>query len=381
MSPRLHNLLLTLRCFARAAPHFAAARRKVLPPRRAVVVQRAALGDMVCTTPVFAALKRAFPSCRLTVVGTALNLELLAGNSDVDEYIVWRNTKEARTLLRRRNFDIGILVAPSPDSLATLLLAGVPRVIAPRMSGKTPFQTLSYRLLLRLCEVVPHALGKYAPREYLRLLEPLGVTDSDTTKKLAYSRGAVEQVARFFAEQKNGMGALRVGIAPGAGATFKCWPAERFGMLAEKLWGEYRAQLFIVGSAHDTRDVAAMKRAIPQGVPYTDTTGRWSVDELKAFIAGLHLFVSADTGPVYLAEAFGVPTVDIVGPVDERDQPPRGNLHAVVFDESRTAPVTGVFTNKFFSLRAARKQAEAISVEQVLAAVRRVLAASGKITP
>ncbi len=366
---RLNNLWLVARCFAR----FRTARHKSLPPRRAVIIQRAALGDMVCTTPVFAVLKRVFPECRLTVVGNSLNGRLLEHNSDVDEYFVWKDVGETIAFLCRGNFDIGFLVAPSPESLAAFILADVPWVIAPRMSGPTPFQTLSYRLLLRLAAVVPHALGQYAPREYLRLLMPLGIDACNTAKKLGYSRVAAENAAHFFAEQKNGLGTPRVGIVPGAGAKFKEWPAARFGELAVRIWEKYRAQIFIIGGEGDREAVEHMKRSIPKGVSYVDTTGRFSIDELKAFIAGLSLFISADTGPIYIAEAFDVPTVDIVGPVDEKDQPPHGAKHAVVFDKNRAKPVTGVFTNKFFSMREARRQAEAISVYDVFSAAACIL--------
>jgi ADP-heptose:LPS heptosyltransferase len=116
-----------------------------------------------------------------------------------------------------------------------------------------------------------------------------------------------------------------------------------------------------------------MKSSIPHDVPFFDTTGLWNIDELKVFISKLGLFVSSDTGPIYIAEAFGVPTVDIVGPVDEKDQPPRGPFHEVVFDNTRARPVTGVFTNKFYNYTEARRQAEAITVEQVFSAVQKCI--------
>lgn len=369
---RLNNFLLVLRCFARAL-YRGAARRKCVPPRRAVVIQRAALGDMVCTTPFFTAFKLAFPKCSLTVVGNALNKELLAHNADVDEYVVWKGVDETIALLRRGNFDIGFLVAPSPDSLASLLLAGIPQVVASRMSGKTPFQTLSYRLLLMLCDEAKHTLGHYAPREYLRLLEPFGVSASDTAKRLVFSRVAEENIMQFFANQEAEHKHLRVGIAPAAGAKFKEWLPARFGELAGRIAKELNAHIFIIGSVADRQTADEMKKAMPSTVHLTDTVGQWNIDELKAFISKLDLFVSADTGPIYIAEAFGVSTVDIVGPVDERDQPPHRPHHAVVFDETRAKPVTGVFTNKFFDMVEARRQTEAISVEQAFRAVRTVL--------
>ena len=57
---------------------------------------------------------------------------------------------------------------------------------------------------------------------------------------------------------------------------------------------------------------------------FVNTDGLFSLDELKALIQRLSLFISVDTGPIYIAEAFDVPTIDIIGPMDENEQPPRG---------------------------------------------------------
>lgn len=36
-----------------------------------------------------------------------------------------------------------------------------------------------------------------------------------------------------------------------------------------------------------------------------------------------NLYIAADTGPIYIAHALKVPLVDIIGPVDPREQPPK----------------------------------------------------------
>jgi len=365
---RLNNLFLLSLCFVRAV-FCGVSRKKQVSHKKVVIIQRAAIGDMVCTTPLFSGLKRVFPKCEITILGNKINKELLDRNHDVSRYVIWKSFWDSVSELKSGDFNVGILVAPSPDSLSALLLSGIPFVIAPRMSKKTPFQTISYRLLLSLCEVAGHSIGSYAPREYLRLLEPLGIFANNTEKKLAYSDVANEKVDKFFAEHAKFKNILRIGIAHSTGAKFKEWPAERFGKLTVKLWEKYRACIFIVGASYDENEAIKMKSAIPENIPFIDTVGKWNIDELKAFISKLDLFIGADTGPIYIAEAFNVPTVDIIGPVDEKDQPPRGLLHKVVFDESRKSPVTGVFTNKFYNYEEARRQAEAITVEQVFSVV------------
>lgn len=98
-----------------------------------------------------------------------------------------------------------------------------------------------------------------------------------------------------------------------------------------------------------------------------------SIDELKALIAQAGLFVAVDTGPVYIAEAFGTPTVDIVGPMDEREQPPRGEIHLVVVPPAPRTPQLHIMNARVYNEEEVRRQTESISVEMVAGACRKIL--------
>jgi len=94
-------------------------------------------------------------------------------------------------------------------------------------------------------------------------------------------------------------------------------------------------------------------------------TGRINIDELKAVVARLDLFISADTGPIYIAEAFQVPTVDIVGPVDEKEQPLIG-LRNLIVVAKRKRPELKVMNARFYNEEEARRQVEEIKLEKVI---------------
>ncbi len=89
-------------------------------PQKILIAQTTTnLGDMVCTTPVFRAIKKAYPNARLYVLGTRKNKELLEGNTDVDVYIEHAGFFTLLWQLRKEHFDFGCIPTrfPKPTAL------------------------------------------------------------------------------------------------------------------------------------------------------------------------------------------------------------------------------------------------------------------------
>lgn len=334
-----------------------------------LIIQAAKLGDMVCTTPMFRAVRHTYPEARLCVMGDALNKEVLAGNPYIDEYIVLpKEGGKLRDIIRSKKIDYACITSPNPRVLLALVLARVPRIVAPKIiGGFSPYYTKTYRLFSLFVTQVPHTMGTYAPREYLRLLEPLGIYTDDTRKDIFITDAAKERVQKMLESAGVRQDELLVGIAPGVGNKIKVWGANRFAEVAAELQKKYGAKIVVIGGSRDADEVQAMltARAGKEGV--IDLSQKLSIEELKALIAKLKLFISVDTGPIYLAEALGVATVDIVGPMDEREQPPRGDMHAVVV-APRTAPAMHIMNASMIDTAEARRQTDAITPEMVVKA-------------
>lgn len=361
---------LSLVCCAYAAVR-GSARSAPKDPRHVIVMQMAKLGDMVCTTPLLRAIKKHYPQCEVVVVGSALNKELLRGSADVDQYVVFRGIWATARALRRAQYDFGVMTGPSVTHFAVLFLGGVQAIAVPKIEqGRSSYETLAYKTIRRLCILEPHRMGHYAPREYLRLLEPLGIQAEDTKKYLAYSEAARVHAEKFVASLRRPL----IGIAPSAGNKVKKWPPERFAALSDALVEKYKATVIVFGGSRDTETVENMLSCCKEKENVINTLNRFSVDDLKATVALLDLFVSVDTGPIYIAEAFGVATVDIVGPMDEREQPPRGEKHVVVIPPGPRVPQLHIMNARSYNYAEARRQVESITVEMVLEACRKLLA-------
>lgn len=351
------------RCLCRAL----ARGRAVRAPRESkvlIAVLTGKLGDIVCGTPILRALRAKFPHARLIAAGGRVLRPLLADSGLADECLDIDDITEAQ--LRSFRADAAVLTGPSFAAAAKLYLAGIPLVTAPRVvDGYSPFETWPYRILKRLIATYPYRMGHYAPRERLRCLEPLGIISEDTTKKLGYSDAAAERVERFFAESGIGSAEFVVGVSATAGNKIKEWPEERFAQVIDRLAAE-GARAVLIGGPADKERVDRVMKHLQDPARVVNAQGRFDIDELKALVARFSLFIAVDTGPIYVAEAFGVPTLDIVGPMDENEQPPRGRYHRTVVPR-RTRPELRVLNARVYDATEAARQTLSITAAEVSA--------------
>jgi heptosyltransferase II len=368
MLPSMDTLSLLIRCFSRVLAFGPASSRGT--PRAICIIQTAQMGDMVCTTPMFRAVKKAYPECKVYVVGTVLNKEILAGNPDVDGYLVWQHDiNEMSKKIKELHCDFGCTTSPNFSGLAALCLAGVPSIAAPRIvGGWSPTETKSYRLLRKLAFAIPHGFESYAPREYLRLLEPIGIHTDDTKKYIFCTREARASVTKKLVELA---GKPYTVMSPSAGNKIKRWPSERFAEVAEHIAHKYMP-VVVIGAVPDREEVAQMMSHVKNPLVH-NFSEQLSIEELKALIARASLFVSVDTGPLYIAEAFDIPTIDIVGPVSEKDQPPSVPPKHIVITPPRSRPAMFAMNGRVYDEKEAQRQASTTSAAEVIKVVGTLL--------
>jgi heptosyltransferase-3 len=127
---------------------------------------------------------------------------------------------------------------------------------------------------------------------------------------------ATRQLLRSVAER--GIGLARPGgggtiIHPGSGSPDKCWPAEHFAELAERLTAAGRRVAFVVGEAERDRwpaeRLARLSAAAEVRQPAT-------LLDLLAELTAADAFIGNDSGPGHLAGILGVPTLSLFGPTD-----------------------------------------------------------------
>jgi len=333
------------------------------------------MGDMVCTTPLFRAVKKHIPNVRLIVLGNAINESLLFGSSDVDRYVVY-DEKKLRSVIEKlhsEKIDVAILSVPNPRGLATLALSRARIIIAPVVvGGWSPYETKAYKILRLFVKTAEHCMGSYAPREYLKLLEPLKIKESDTQKHLAVQVSAKNKAVNFLKKLQDAR--PLVIVAPSVGNKIRRWPGERFARVINHLRNKYDATVLIVGGSQDVLEVNEVLAHLQSDEKIMNLSGMLSLEELKAYISECDMFISVDSGPLYIAEALHIPTVDIVGPVDPKEHPPQGGLSRLVLPPKPYTPAIHILNTSWIDIEEAKRQTDVITVEAVVSAIDNLFA-------
>ncbi|MEK7177180.1 MAG: glycosyltransferase family 9 protein [Patescibacteria group bacterium] len=370
---RAKNLILIVTVFLKALVTGGAHRTPSLPPKSIVaMVLTSNVGDMIFATSVFRAIKEKYPDCYLTVVGSKKNTITLSGNKDINKYIVIpASIRELINLLKVVRADYGFSLTTSSFDIASMFLSGIKSIACFDVKNAPGAHTRSYRLLKKLCVQVPYYIGQYCSQEYLRILEPIGIFSNNTAKYLFYDKEIAKKLRDRLLEKGVDLERQKTAvISPGAGTKTKLWPAERFTEVADFL-AEHGFKIAVIGGPGDKEEVELFKSKL-KTKDLLDAAS-FSLEELIYFISTCKLLVANDSGPVYMAEAFKVPTLVVVGPTDEFEHPPHGPLNMVVTpDRDKEAPeMRGHIVG--YSEEKAREQIEQVTVEEVLAALKTLL--------
>lgn len=297
-----------------------------MSPRRILVVRRDNIGDLVCTTPLFTALRAAVPGAHIAALVNSYNAGVLARNPDLDAVHVYTKLKHRAPgtsalgplltrlalirRLRRERFDLAVLARSGFDrhGFNFVRLLGIPRVIGFAPAGATP-RGLTDPL------PVPDNAALHEVEAIWQLLAPLGIDVAPGPLRM------FPDPARVAAwRQKVGGGGTPV-IAVHVSAREATrqlaadkWIAFLHGLCAARP-GITPALFWSPGAEDDPRhpgDDAKAQRILDGcaglGVVPCPTA---SLDELTAALAACTAFIGADGGAMHVAVAVGLPTVGL----------------------------------------------------------------------
>ncbi len=227
--------------------------------------------------------------------------------------------------LRRGAFDTALLLPSSFGSALEAWAAAIPRRVGLDLNGRGLLLTDRVAPFREGGKVVPVYMG----RLYARLGGVLlGEELASSGPCLEPPAPAQEKAATLWREL--GLEGKRVvGLVPGASyGSSKCWPPGHFKALAGALEAEGLTPILLHGPGEE-----ALVSAIGLDPPSVLGPGKVGLDLLPSVLGRCTAVVTNDTGPRHVAEALGVKTFVLLGPMDRR-YTESGSAHVRVLQEA-----------------------------------------------
>ncbi|MCF8044287.1 MAG: lipopolysaccharide heptosyltransferase II [Desulfarculaceae bacterium] len=283
------------------------------------------VGDAVMTTPVIRAVKKNFPSSRLTLLAKPWVAPVFDHNPYVDRVMIYkesgRHKKGLGTLrlardLRRSEFDLAVLMQNAFEAALITFLAGIPQRLGYNTDGRGV-------LLNPAIPLNPGFKERHLIDYYRQIVKKAGLIDDGPHLHLFLTdeeRAGAEQIlAENDIDPTGGI----IGINPGAtGGNAKRWFPERFAKLAERLCDTYATKVVVFGGPAD-RKLGEYIRSLSKD-KCVNLAGKTTLRQAFALIARCAVFITNDSGLMHAASALDVNQLALIGPTDHRATAPYG---------------------------------------------------------
>ncbi|OGJ58716.1 hypothetical protein A2635_03445 [Candidatus Peribacteria bacterium RIFCSPHIGHO2_01_FULL_51_9] len=328
--------------------------------QKILIIQLGALGDLLCTTPLFRAIKETHPHTEIHVLCIKKSSIVLQGNPNVDQIHFYDATTRWGLIrqMRKEKFDWSINCLPG----AFVSVVGLWSLIPNRIN--TPSQ--KHGILVRVLGIfsqygLPYSLGTHTFDHYMDLAGFMGV------RRVRYGIDFYPGEIKSNLPLKDGF----VILSLTAGNSVKEWPLSKFVQLANYITTELGRDVIL--STLDTKATQDVRSHVqrPDRV-YDGST--LSLAELGDACRKAGAFVSVDTGPMYIAFAMGCPVVVVLGPIHPKEQiPPESDRVVHIPPPSGCTPWVHISLTPRKGSEEQLRCARDTSVEDVIEGLARVI--------
>jgi ADP-heptose:LPS heptosyltransferase len=290
-------------------------RLKLTGKERFLVIRTDRVGDVILSTPVLEAIKSHFPKSHLAMMVSSYAADVVKNNPNLDDVIIddpengHKGIKGFFLLLKeikRRDFDVGILLRPTLRLSLLLFLAGI------RYRIGTGYRF--YQMFFNQKIYIHRKLNLRHEVNYnFDLLKPLGIAPQRISPQVYLCPEEERFAHQIWGEFKITPEDTVVVIHPGSGNSSLNLPPRRFAQVADELVEKINAKIILTGIEREKGMVDFIMNEMEHSV--IDLTGRTKLRELASVLKNCDVVISNSTGPMHLAVALGTPTVAIFCPI------------------------------------------------------------------
>ncbi|MBI5403880.1 MAG: glycosyltransferase family 9 protein [Ignavibacteriae bacterium] len=310
-----------------------------------VVRQHNQIGDMLCSLPLFAALKKKYPQAKITLVASVTNYSIVFGdvNPFINDVLIFNKSTLLHIFrffgkLRKTKFDLGIV--PSTVSISrtshfiNYFSKAKVRAGVKSMNGK---QNKTGFLLNIKSDFYWDKLKMHQTERNLDIVRQIGcdLTQDDKNKlRLGLSQKETEFAEEFFKNNCPDKNRKRIAFQPGAGKIPNRWNINNFAELMERLQKRYNPYI-IINSGPIDKDVTDIllpelgKLGIEPIIIY------YPIRETGAILAKSDILISNDTGTMHVAAMVNIKVIGLFGPTESYEWAPVNEHGACIQSKSK----------------------------------------------
>jgi lipopolysaccharide heptosyltransferase III len=272
-------------------------------PENIIISRTDSIGDVVLTLPMAKMIKEKFPSCKIAFLGKEYTRPVIRACSEIDQFISLNEFMNKRIGVAGKAPACIIHVLPNKDIARRAKELGIPVRIGTRN------RLFHWTTCNKLVKLSRKKSDLHEAQLNLKLLAPLGITESFTLDKISRSFGLDRiqplgpSLSRLIANDRYNI--ILHAKSQGNGRE---WGIGNFISLINLL-DEDRFRIFISGTDAERPLLQPIFDHVKDRV--TDLTGKMDLHQFISFIQRCDGLVASGTGPLHIAaalqkDAFGI---------------------------------------------------------------------------
>jgi len=301
-----------------------------------IVRQHNQLGDMLCSVPLFAAIRKRFPEAHITLVASPINYEILFSdiNPFIDKVITYRkspfkNLFEFYKELKNHDYQIGIVpstVSISRTSHFINFFSGAKiRVGVNSIDDKV--NSVAY--LLNVKSDFEWDKNKLHQTERnLDVGRQINCDLTDEEKKgvmIHLSDEEIKFAEDFIRTNFPDRNKPLISLHPGAGKMPNRWKRENFVELVKRLHEKYECNILITSGLIDKEITDKVRDELKSLNINCIVLENTTIRKVGAVIKLTDLYITNDTGTLHVAGGVDANVISLFGPTHGYEWAPKGD--------------------------------------------------------
>ncbi len=307
---------------------------KKIIPKRILIFNVNWLGDVLFSSATIRNIRRNYPDSYIACAIPGRCYPILKDNPYLDEVIIFDEQDRHKGMLAKLNF-VSLLKSKKFDTVF-LLHRSFSRALICRLAGinqRIGHYTRKRAFLLTKKIIPPKKDSLHRIDYYLDLIEKSGLRIEDRYLDFFFSLSDENHVEDFLNRNSIGKNDFIIALNPGGNWMPKRWPVDYWAQLADRLISETGAKVIITGSASDSKLASQIKEKMKQAPLIA--CGILNIKQLGALVKRAGLFITADTGPLHIANAVGAKKIiAIFGPTAREVSGPYPDTNAVILQKN-----------------------------------------------